>query len=150
MAWVLPRPRLVLGIAVVSAVLSFGYAVTHLEVETDQLELISTHHPLITLSDKLDTFEPGGEQSLSVVIEAPSPERGISFLLALVHRIKEDTLHFENVFYRVDPDLFKHWAFSLSGQAGPALSAAHSSGKLCHDPWSGRGCECSQLSQTGQ
>ncbi len=111
MAWVLPRPRLVLGIAVVSAVLSFGYAVTHLEVETDQLELISTHHPLITLSDKLDTFEPGGEQSLSVVIEAPSPERGISFLLALVHRIKEDTLHFENVFYRVDPDLFKHWAF---------------------------------------
>lgn len=110
MAWVLPRPRLVLGVVFVSAALSLAYTAAHLDVATDQLELISPHHPLIALSDRVDPFDDGGKRSLTVVIEAPTPDRGVSFLLTLVPRIQSETQHFEKVFYRVDPGVFKPWA----------------------------------------
>jgi len=109
MEWVLPRPRLVLGLAVVSALISSVYSATYLQVETDQLELISPNHPLIELTERLDIFENDGN-SLTLVIQAPTPDRGLSFLLALVPRIKADNTYFKDVFYRVDPDLFKDWA----------------------------------------
>lgn len=108
MVQVLPRPRMVLGLALLSALMASAYSATHLKVQTDQLELISSHHPLIALSDRMDAFESDGK-NLTVVIEAPTPDRGISFLLALVPRIKADTTYFKKVFYRVDPNLFKDW-----------------------------------------
>lgn len=107
MAWVLPRPRLILGIVILSALLSSAYTATRLEVETDQLELISPNHPLITLTDRIEPYE--GKANLTVVIQAPTPDRGLSFLLTLVSRIKADTSCFEDVFYRVDPNLFENW-----------------------------------------
>lgn len=109
MAWVLPRPRIVLALALLSALLAFVYSSRHMGVQTDQLELISPDHPLIELSDRVDIFKSDGN-ALIVVIEAPTPDRALSFLRALVPRIEADTEHFASVFYRVDPDLFKDWA----------------------------------------
>jgi hypothetical protein len=80
-----------------------------LKVQTDQLALISPRHPLIALSDRLDVFDSDGD-NLTVVIEAPMPDQGLAFLHALVPRIKSDTTHFRDVFYRVDPELFKDYA----------------------------------------
>ncbi len=110
MAWVLPRPRLVLGVAFLTALLALYTAVTRLEIKTDQLELISTDHPLIELTDQLDPFIFDGKRTFTLVIKAPTPEQGISFVKLLAPRIKEDTAHFKEVLYRVDPDLVKKWA----------------------------------------
>jgi hopanoid biosynthesis associated RND transporter like protein HpnN len=109
MGWVLPRPGIVLTLAILSAVFASIYSATHLKVQTDQLELISPNHPLLALTDRMEVFETDHD-SLTVVIEAPTPDKGLSFLQALVPRIKADTAYFEDVHYRVDPDLFKDWA----------------------------------------
>lgn len=110
MAWVSPRPRLVLGIAFITAAASLSLAVTKLDVQTDQLELISAHHPLIALSRKLEPFNFDGRATFSVVIKAPTPQKAVAFISELGSRVGKDTAHFREVFYRVNPDLFKKWA----------------------------------------
>lgn len=110
MAWVLPRPRLVLGVAVLAALASSALAVLHLGIQTDQLELISAHHPLIALSKKLEPFNFDGRATFSVVVKAPTPARAVAFVSDLAVRIQKDSAYFRDVFYRVDPDLFKQWA----------------------------------------
>jgi len=109
-AWVLPRPRLVLGMALVTAAASLFLAATKLHVQTDQLELISAKHPLIALSRKLEPFNFDGRATFSVVIKAPTPRQAVAFISELGARVGKDTAHFRDVFYRVDPDLFKKWA----------------------------------------
>ena len=80
MSWVLTRPRLVLGVAMTVALASAALSATRLEMVTDQLELISEKHPLITLNDRLDPFRSGGMSGFCVVIQAPTPDQAVSFL----------------------------------------------------------------------
>lgn len=109
-AWVLPRPLLVLGLVFLSALGCLVLGFTHLDVQTDQLELISANHPLIALNEKLEPFNFDGKTTFTVVIEAPTPDRGLSFLRALVSHIQSDPQHYQEVIYRVNPDLVKRWA----------------------------------------
>ncbi len=108
-AWVLPRPRFILAITVLSVIASIGAAATRLTVQTDQLALISTRHPLIALSDKLDPFDFSGKTTFAVVVRSPSQDRSIEFMNALVAKIHGDPKHFQDVFYRLEPDQFKKW-----------------------------------------
>ncbi len=110
MAWVLPRPRFVLGVALIAALASIVLGATKLGIQTDQLELISAHHPLIALSTKLEPFNFDGRATFTVVMEAPTPARAVAFVSDLALRIQKDSAYFRDVFYRVDPDLFKQWA----------------------------------------
>lgn len=107
--WIVSQPRLVLAIAFLTAAASVVLTVTRLEMVTDQLELISENHPLIALSDKLDPFETDAKRRFDVVIEAPTPSRAVSFVAALSSVVAEDTAHFQGMYYRVDPGLFKSW-----------------------------------------
>ena len=109
LAWVLPRPRFILGFALVTVIASIWIAAVRLDVQTDQLELISTGHPLIALSDRLDPFNFNGKATFAVVVRGPSQERSIEFMNALVKRIHNDPEHFQDVFYRIDPEQFKKW-----------------------------------------
>lgn len=109
MNWVLRWPRLVLGIAVVSAVASVAVTVARLEMVTDQLELISDDHPLIGLSDRLDPFTVTNRRKFDVVIETSDPHRAVSFANELSARIGKDPDHFRSIFFRVDPEPFKSW-----------------------------------------
>ena len=108
-AWVLPRPRLVLIVALLGVAVSIWLAATRLGVQTEQLQLISPKLPLIAKSAKLDQFEFHGKTTFTLVIEAPSQDRAIAFLKAMVGRIHADPKHFQGVFYRVNPDEFKKW-----------------------------------------
>jgi hypothetical protein len=110
LAWVLPRPRFVLGLAFATALACVAVGAFKLEVKTDQLELISPDHPLIGLTDRIDPFDFGGKKTLTVVVEAPTPYRAVSFIKVLVERIQEDPKHFKEVWYRLDPNLLKRWA----------------------------------------
>ncbi len=110
MAWVLPRPRFILGATFVSVVASIVATVTLLDVQTSQLELISTRHPLIALSDRLDEFNFHGKTTFAVVVKANNDQdRAIEFINALVEKVRQDPAHFQDVFYRIDPEQFKKW-----------------------------------------
>lgn len=108
-AWVLPRPRFILVLTFVTVVASIWIAAVRLDVQTDQLELISPRHPLIDLTDKLDPFNFNGKTTFAVVVHGPSQERSIEFIDALVKQIHSDPEHFQDVFYRIDPEQFKKW-----------------------------------------
>ncbi len=108
-AWVLPRPRLVLIIALLSAAGSLWLATTRLGVQTEQLELVSPRLPLIAESRRLDQFEFHGMTTFTLVVKAPSQNRAIEFMKAIVSKIHSDPKHFREVFYRVNPDEFKKW-----------------------------------------
>ncbi len=109
LAWVLPRPRVVLGVALLSAVGCLFYAGMRLEIKTDQLELISPDHPLVELSDRLDPYSIDGTVTFTVVVEAPSQKEARAFLHTLVPRIQKDKRHFRSISYRIDPEQFKKW-----------------------------------------
>ncbi|HAA05505.1 MAG TPA: rRNA methyltransferase, partial [Syntrophobacteraceae bacterium] len=108
--WILARPRTVLAVAFLTAVISMVFAVKKLDMQTDQLELISPQHPLIALSDRLDPFHLGGKTTFTVAVKAPTPEQGIWFANALSSLIEQDSKHFRSVLYRIDPNLLKSWA----------------------------------------
>ncbi len=104
------RPRFVIGVCVALALASLWLTVSRLKVSTDQLSLISKDHPLIDLSEKLEPFNFDGKTAFIVVIEAPKPERAVLFARELEKRLLEDQSRFQEVFYRIDPNLFKRWA----------------------------------------
>ena len=108
-AWILPRPRLVLGVVLCLTAGSIAVAALRLDVQTDQLQLISSNHPLIALSDKLDPFQFSGKKVFTLIVQPPTPERGIAFLNALAERINNDQRHFQSILYRINPDLFRRW-----------------------------------------
>ena len=108
-AWVLPRPRFILAVAFLGVVVSLWLAATRLTVRTDQLELISTRHPLIAKSKALDKFNFHGKTTFALVVRGPSQERAIEFMNAIVSKIQADPDHFQDVFYRINPNEFKKW-----------------------------------------
>ncbi len=108
-AWVITRPRLVLACVFISAWASIYVTMTRLEIVTDQLELISRSHPLITLSQRLNAFK-SSEASFTVVVTVPTPQRAVAYANALADRIRKDSVHFNEVFYRISPEHLKPWA----------------------------------------
>jgi hypothetical protein len=108
--WVTLRPRLVLACVFLSAVASIAITVKKLDVITDQLELISHNHPLIALTERLEPFK-SNDSSFTVVASVPSPQRAVAYAEALARRIRNDSVHFKGVFYRIDPEQVKPWAF---------------------------------------
>jgi hypothetical protein len=110
-AWVLPRPLLILGLAFALALASLTVTISRIDFQTDQLELISPNHPLIATADKLQAFNFGGKTNFTIVVHGPTPERAVAFLNSLAARVEKDEAHFQEFFYRVDPNLVKRWAF---------------------------------------
>lgn len=110
LAWVAPRPRLILTVAFLTALASLTLSTFWLDVNTDQLELISSDHPLIAINKRHDPFNFGGKAAFTVVIETPTPERGIGFLRSLIERVDKDPEHFHGTYYRIDPESLKRWA----------------------------------------
>ncbi len=109
MAWVLPRPRFILAMTLLTVIASLWAAVALLQVQTDQLELISTKHPLIALQDKLEPFNFNGKTTFAVVVRGPSQSRSIEFMKELANRVQSEPQYFQDIFYRIDPDKFKKW-----------------------------------------
>lgn len=101
------RPLLTVAIAFTMAGMSVLYTVRNLEVETSQRSLISSEDRLVQLAEKLEPFED--LDTFIVSIDGQDRPRAVSFLHALVARLEEDRQHYEQIFYRVDPHVFKSW-----------------------------------------
>ncbi len=108
-AWVLPRPRFILAAALLSVIVSLWLAAVRLEVRTEQLELISPRHPLIAKTEMLDEFNFHGKTTFALVVRGPTQDRAIEFMNAIVSKIHADPEHFQNIFYRINPDEFRKW-----------------------------------------
>ena len=108
-AWVLPRPRFVLAVALLGVIASIWLAAVRLEVRTDQLDLISTRLPLIAKAKMLDEFDFHGKTTFALVVRGPTQDRAIEFMNAIVAKIQADPKYFQGVFYRINPDEFKKW-----------------------------------------
>lgn len=102
------RPLLTLCVALALAVLSIFYTVTNLGFLTSQKELISPSQRLMKLSEQMDQFEDLG--GFVVAIENQNPSRSLKFLHTLVPRLEADREHYHQIFFRVEPKLFKRWA----------------------------------------
>ncbi len=108
-AWALARPRFILAVALLSVIGSVWLAAVRLEVRTEQLELISTRHPLIAKTEMLDEFNFHRKTTFALVVRGPTQDRAIEFMNAIVSKIQADPKHFQDVFYRINPDEFKKW-----------------------------------------
>ena len=108
-AWVLPRPLFILAAALLTVIASVLFTVDRLEVHTSELELVSKRLPLIAKSDELDKFQFHGKTTFALVVQAPTQDRAIEFMDAIAAKINGDTVHFQGIFYRINPDEFKKW-----------------------------------------
>lgn len=102
------HPLLTLSVALILALFAVFYTVKNLDFLTSQKQLISPENRLIRLSETIDQIED--LDPFVVAIENQETSRSLNFLHALVPVLEADHEHYTEVFFRVDPKLFKPWA----------------------------------------
>lgn len=85
------------------------YALNHLSMRTSRNDLVGTDLRIMQLSEEMDR-QFGGRDNLAVVVENSDPKHSIQFVEALAAELKQYPQNFREIFYRVDPEKFKHWA----------------------------------------
>jgi len=89
--------------------ISIYYALNHLSMRTNRGDLVGTDLRIMGLSEKMDR-QFGSRDNLAVVVENTDPKHCIQFVEALAAELGHYPQHFRELFYRVDPQKFKHWA----------------------------------------
>ncbi len=102
------HPVPILAAALVLAGLSMYYTVENIGFETSQIDLISPENRYVELSRSIHAFNEF--DTFVVAIQGPNPARSLTFLRSLAPLLENDTRHYRQVFYRVDPEQFKPWA----------------------------------------
>ena len=98
-----------LAVAVVLAVASVYYTVTHLTIRTSRNDLVASNQRLIQQSEKMDRAF-GGRDGMVVVVENGHPKRAIKFADDLAAELRRYPDHFPELFYHIDPESFKRSA----------------------------------------
>lgn len=106
------HPRLTIAVAALLSGLAIIYTIGNLEFETGQKDLISPKHRLIRLSEAVEPFDD--LDRFAVVIDNHDQTRALAFLNALARVLKADQIHYQQIFYRIDPDQLKRWALLYS------------------------------------
>jgi uncharacterized protein len=100
-------PIIVFGLLMTA--LSVYYALNHLSMRTNRGDLVGTDLRIMQLSEEMDR-QFGSRDNLAVVVENTDPKHCIQFVEALAAELRRYPQHFRELFYRVDPEKFKHWA----------------------------------------
>ena len=98
-----------LVIAVVLAVVSVYYTVTHLAIHTSRNDLVASNQRLIQQTEAMDRAF-GGRDGMVVVVENGHPKRAIKFAGDLAAELRRYPDHFPELFYHIDPETFKRSA----------------------------------------
>ena len=98
-----------LAVAVVLAVASVYYTVTHLTIRTSRNDLVASNQRLIQQTEMMDRAF-GGRDGMVVVVENGHPKRAIKFANDLAAELRRYPDHFPELFYHVDPERFKRSA----------------------------------------
>jgi hypothetical protein len=88
---------------------SVYYTVSHLSMRTSRNDLVGTDLRIMRLSEAMDR-QFGSRDNLAVVVENSDPKHCIQFVEALAAELRQYPGNFRELFYRVDPQKFKHWA----------------------------------------
>ena len=99
----------IVGLALLVAGLSVYYTVNHLSFRTNRSDLVASNLNLVRQGEKLDR-EFGSRDGLVVVVENGHPSRSIAFAEALAAELRKYPGQFPDLFYRLDPEQFKHQA----------------------------------------
>ena len=99
----------ILAVAVVLAVASVYYTVTHLAIRTSRNDLVASNQRLIQQSEKMDRAF-GGRDGMVVVVENGHPRRAIKFADDLAAELRRYPDHFPELFYHINPESFKRSA----------------------------------------
>lgn len=99
----------ILIVAVVLAVASVYYTLTHLTIRTSRNDLVASNQRLIQESEKMDKAF-GGRDGMVVVVENGHPRRAIKFAEDLATELRRYPEHFPELFYHIDPESFKRSA----------------------------------------
>lgn len=100
---------LIIAAALISAGLAVYYSATHLDFRTSRSDLVASDQKLIARSQKIDDAF-GSRDGLMVVAENHSPAHSIAFAEALAVELRKYPQQFPELFYRLNPEKFKHWA----------------------------------------
>ncbi len=101
---------LIIGLALILAVLSVYCALNYLSFRTSRSDLVASDQRLILQAEKLDQ-EFGCRDGLVVVVENGHPSPSIAFAEALAEELRHKyPIQFPELFYRLHPDSLKHWA----------------------------------------
>ena len=98
-----------LAVAVVLAVASVYYTVTHLTIRTSRNDLVASNQRLIQQSEKMDRAF-GGRDGMVVVVENGHPQRAMKFANDLAAELQRYPEHFPEIFYHIDPERLKRSA----------------------------------------
>ncbi len=100
---------LIIGVALITAGLSVYYSVKHLAFRTSRSDLVASDQKLIARSEQIDKAF-GSRDGLMVVAENHTPAHSIAFAEALAAELRHYPRQFPELFYRLNPEKFKHWA----------------------------------------
>jgi len=101
-------PAILIGL--VLAGLAVYYTLNRLTISTSRNDLVASNKQLIQLSEKM-TQAFGGRDGLVVVVEnGPEKQRAVQFADALAAELRRYPDRFPDLFYRLNPDVFKPWA----------------------------------------
>jgi predicted RND superfamily exporter protein len=89
---------------------SIYYSLNNLSMRTSRNDLVGTNLRIMQLSENMDR-QFGGRDNLAVVVENSDPKDAVRFVEALAAELKQYPQHFQELFYRVDPEKFRNWAF---------------------------------------
>jgi uncharacterized protein len=97
-------------LALVLAGLSVYYTLKHLTISTNRNDLVASNKQLIQLSDQM-TKSFGSRDGLVVVVgNGTHQTRAIKFADALASELRRYPDRFTDLFYHLDPEIFKPWA----------------------------------------
>lgn len=102
------HPVITLVISAVLSAVAVIYTINCLGLQTSQKDLISPRERLIQIAGQYEQFEQ--LDSFVVVIESKSRSRSLQFLRTLAPLVEKNKTKFQQVFYRINPDLIKPWA----------------------------------------
>ncbi|MFW6127380.1 MAG: MMPL family transporter [Thermodesulfobacteriota bacterium] len=95
--------------SLVLAGLSVYYSFNHLAFSTSRSDLVASDQRLQQLGEKF-TKDFGSRDDLVVVVENGHPSRAKAFAEALAAELKKHPQDFPEIFYRLNPKVFKKWA----------------------------------------
>jgi hopanoid biosynthesis associated RND transporter like protein HpnN len=99
----------ILAVALLAAAGAVYFSLHHLGIRTNRSDLVAGDQRLIALDEQLER-EFGSRDSLVVVVGNGQPRRLIDFAEALATELRRYPDDFPELFYRLDPERFKHWA----------------------------------------
>ena len=134
---VVRRPRTILGLALITAVVSVIYSMNHLEFRTSRLDLLNPRSEFNRRwIEYLAEFQH--EDDVILVVQAASPDRLLKAVDALARRLRSESHLYRDFFYRVDLSNLRSKGLYFVDDSKLALLetwVTHSNGILRHD-WS--------------